>query len=190
MESNRNSEIKQLIICNPTIDMNGVYTCEAQNNSKTTQISHTVDLKEILAEQSAIAKKRNSIKNSNIDITDQLTIQTELQNVIEIENGGTAKLTCRIIGSEPSILWLKNGNPLDEDGCKYFSSISNGLITLEILNVEQNDSGTYTCIIRNKYKTVSTNSLVSVIDDPFDRKSSTKGILLMFHFICSRIRTK
>lgn len=174
--------------------MNGIYTCQAKNIIKTTQISHTIDLKEVLAEQATV-KNRIIINGGDMD-ANQLEIQSDLHNV-ETETGGTAKFTCRITGSEPNILWLKNGNPLDE-GTKYFSSITNGLVTLEILNVTPADSGTFTCIIRNSYNTVTTSSLLSVIDDPFDRKSFDKGILykcfinvqcdvfyFLSHFICA-----
>lgn len=177
-ESNRNSEMKQLILCNLTNDMNGTYTCQAKNILKTTQISHTIDLNEILAEQAKV-KKRININGDGSKELDQLTIQTDLHN-IETETGGTAKFTCRITGSEPNILWLKNGNPLDE-GIKYFSSITNGLVTLEILSVTPTDSGTYTCIIRNSYNTVTSSSSLSVIDDPLDRKSCGKGIFKCFY---------
>lgn len=182
-ESNRNDEIKQLIIVNLTKDDNGVYTCEARNTSKTTQISHTVDLKEILAEQAARNNKRHGV-NGTANDERYLRLQSELHDV-DIECGATAKFTCRVGGSEPNILWLKNGQPLDE-GCKYFSSINNGVVTLEVLNADNSDAGTYSCIVRNAHNTVTTSSRLVVSANPSEsRHSSRKGIHLSYDFIAT-----
>lgn len=178
-ESNRNAEIQQLIICNPTKDDSGLYMCEARNTVKTTQISHTVDLKEVLSEQ-ALNNKRKCVNGTTNDER-HLSLQSELHD-IDIESGATAKFTCRVAGSEPNIVWLKNGHPLDE-GCKYFSSINNGVVTLEVLNVDSGDAGTYSCIVRNSFNTVTTSSRLAVSADPSEsRHSSKKGIHLSKRF--------
>lgn len=75
--------------------------------------------------------------------------------------GTTIKLTCNVSGPNLSVRWFKNGNPVEinPNKNKFFSN--EGLLSLEILNLERSDNGDYMCFIKNKNGETSTNANVT-----------------------------
>lgn len=79
--------------------------------------------------------------------------------------GSTAKLTCNVTGPSISVRWLKNGNPIELNPNKYKFFNSEGLLSLEILNVEMKDTAEYTCFAKNKNGETSTLATITVYDN-------------------------
>lgn len=79
--------------------------------------------------------------------------------------GSTAKLTCNVTGPSISVRWLKNGNPIELNPNKYKFFNSEGLLSLEIINVELKDSAEYTCFAKNKNGETSTLAMITVYDN-------------------------
>lgn len=81
--------------------------------------------------------------------------------------GQTAKLTCNVTGPELIVRWLKHGNPIEIKPEKYKFFNSEGLLSLEILNVKKRDEAEYTCSVKNKNgetETVATLTVYQNID--------------------------
>lgn len=79
--------------------------------------------------------------------------------------GSSAKLTCNVTGPGILVRWLKNGVPVEIKPDKYKFFNSEGLISLEILNVDKSDAADYTCFVKNKNGETSTISNITVYDN-------------------------
>lgn len=65
-----------------------------------------------------------------------------------IAAGGKTKLSCYVQGPDPNVRWLKDENPVVQGpNCK--ALLRDGLITLELSNLTEAESGTYKVICRN-----------------------------------------
>lgn len=76
----------------------------------------------------------------------------------------TAKLTCNVTGPGISVRWLRKGKPIDLNPKKYNFFNSEGLLSLEILNVDKHDAAEYTCFVQNKNGETATNATLTVYD--------------------------
>jgi hypothetical protein len=74
----------------------------------------------------------------------------------------TAKLTCNVTGPAITVRWLKNGNPIELKPEKYKFFNSEGLLSLEILNVKKRDAAEYTCKVTNKNGETETMATLTV----------------------------
>ncbi|KAG5676322.1 hypothetical protein PVAND_006168 [Polypedilum vanderplanki] len=83
--------------------------------------------------------------------------------------GSIAKLTCNVTGPGIMVRWLKNGNPIEIKPEKYKFFNSEGLLSLEILNVEKSDAADYTCFVKNKNGETETVANVTVYENDIDR---------------------
>jgi hypothetical protein len=86
--------------------------------------------------------------------------------VIEAKEGEDIKITCNIIGNpEPDILWFKDNLSLKDD---YRIDIysDRGARFLEICDVNVNDSGEYTIVVRNANQQVHAVTKVIIIQNP------------------------
>jgi Immunoglobulin I-set domain len=83
--------------------------------------------------------------------------------------GTTAKLTCNVTGPSIMVRWLKHGDPIELKPEKYKFFNSEGLLSLEILNVKARDSAEYTCFVKNKNGETSTVATLTVYDNVGDR---------------------
>lgn len=79
--------------------------------------------------------------------------------------GSTAKLTCNVTGPGIAVRWLKNGNPVELKPEKYKFFNSEGLLSLEILNVKKRDEAEYTCFVKNKNGETSTVASITVYEN-------------------------
>lgn len=77
--------------------------------------------------------------------------------------GSTVKLTCTISGPGITVRWFKDGNPI-EKSAKHSFKVSEGLLSLEMVNVDFSDQGEYSCIIKNKNGETSTSTTVKVYE--------------------------
>lgn len=83
--------------------------------------------------------------------------------------GTTAKLTCNVTGPSIMVRWLKHGDPIEIKPEKYKFFNSEGLLSLEILNVSKRDSAEYTCFVKNKNGETETVASLTVYDSVGDR---------------------
>jgi len=118
-ESTRNGLSVELEFKNPTSDDSGEYYC------------HGVYQSSDVYNASIKVRVYNPIKLENCP---------ERQYVIE--DAGGQKITCRITGDSPSVVFLKDGTPIDQFGSRYKGDNDDGL---EINGpVNKDDAGTYT----------------------------------------------
>jgi Immunoglobulin I-set domain len=78
--------------------------------------------------------------------------------------GQTAKLTCNVTGPAITVRWLKNGNPIELKPDKYKFFNSEGLLSLEIMNVKKRDGAEYTCLVKNKNGETETIASLTVYE--------------------------
>uniref|UniRef100_A0A182JCA1 Ig-like domain-containing protein n=1 Tax=Anopheles atroparvus TaxID=41427 RepID=A0A182JCA1_ANOAO len=78
--------------------------------------------------------------------------------------GSTVKLTCTISGPGITVRWLKNGNPIEKSS-KHTFKVSEGLLGLEIKDVDTVDAGEYCCMIKNKNGETSTSTTLTVYEN-------------------------
>lgn len=76
-----------------------------------------------------------------------------------------AKLTCNVTGPSIMVRWLKNGTPIEINPKKYNFFNSDGLLSLEILDVNRKDTAEYTCLVKNKNGETSTIANLTVYDN-------------------------
>uniref|UniRef100_A0A915PVG6 Ig-like domain-containing protein n=1 Tax=Setaria digitata TaxID=48799 RepID=A0A915PVG6_9BILA len=83
---------------------------------------------------------------------------------VQVNVGRTAVINCPAFGSpEPSISWLKNGQPMVTDSRH---AILNGGRQLEISNTSVNDDARYTCIATNDIGLADLETYLQVIGGP------------------------
>jgi hypothetical protein len=86
-----------------------------------------------------------------------------------VPTGSVAKLTCNVTGPSIMVRWLKNGNPVEIKPDKYKFFNSEGLLSLEILNVKKSDAADYTCFVKNKNGETETVANITVYDSLNER---------------------
>ena len=95
------------------------------------------------------------------------TITPELEDQTQNESY-TASFTCQADGEPlPTIRWYFNGAPLDESGTSKYMIIDRRFDTfvedtLNIINVQSSDVGTYTCNATNVVSSVTSYGVLSV----------------------------
>lgn len=82
---------------------------------------------------------------------------------VTIEEGHGIKLTCTASGPELNIRWLKDGNHI-EKGPRNRILVNEGILTFEIPHALPNDSGEYTCLLRNSNGDATTSAIVTVYE--------------------------
>lgn len=73
------------------------------------------------------------------------------------------KLACTVDGNDLQVKWLKNGAVIAK-ALSNKQTATDGLLVLELLNPTKEDSGLYTCAIKNKSGEVTTSANVSVYE--------------------------
>lgn len=77
--------------------------------------------------------------------------------------GNKVKFTCSVLGPDPNIRWLKDGNPLQYGQNVRFLTAESTTI-LEILKLGVEHTGEYTCVARNNNSDVSTACYLKVCE--------------------------
>ncbi|KAI3368742.1 hypothetical protein L3Q82_025731 [Scortum barcoo] len=75
---------------------------------------------------------------------------------------GTVTLVCVVEGKPSTVRWLKNGQQITNDHRCRTETTENGMCTLVIKNLTNNDSGIYTCEVVNKFGVTSYNGNITV----------------------------
>ncbi|XP_035519960.1 myopalladin isoform X1 [Morone saxatilis] len=79
--------------------------------------------------------------------------------------GRLCRLDCKVSGlPNPELMWLVNGRPIYPDLCHKMLVRENGIHSLVIDPLTQNDAGTYTCIASNKAGQSSFNLELKVVE--------------------------
>lgn len=89
-------------------------------------------------------------------------IHVHLKDITTSE-GHNVRLTCNVSGPELIIRWLKNGEPI-EKGPKYRILANEGIVALEIVRSVADDSGEYTCSIRNNNGDAVTSAIITIYE--------------------------
>ncbi|XP_038128162.1 obscurin [Cyprinodon tularosa] len=76
---------------------------------------------------------------------------------------GTLSLKCVIDGKPSTVRWLKNGQQLINDPRCQIKTAENGECTLVVKNLNDSDSGVYTCEAVNKFGTTSYNGNITIV---------------------------
>lgn len=87
-------------------------------------------------------------------------IHSFLSDRVAPENANV-KLTLTVSGPDIQVKWFKGGEQL-EKGPRAKMTVREGLLTLEIPNAIESDSGEYSCVVKNKNGDVATTCLVNV----------------------------
>lgn len=99
-----------------------------------------------------------------------------------VPTGSTAKLTCNVTGPSLSVRWFKNGNPIELKPEKFKFFNSEGLLSLEILNVVKSDAGDYSCFVKNKNGETETIANITVYDNDIDRPTPPTFVTIKGNF--------
>lgn len=76
---------------------------------------------------------------------------------------GTVTLVCTVEGNPSTVRWLKDGQQITNDKRCHIETTEDGVCTLVITNLMNNDSGFYTCEVVNKFGVSSYNGNITVV---------------------------
>lgn len=93
---------------------------------------------------------------------DRLKFVTQLRDRTALV-GNKVKFTCAVIGPDPNIKWLKDGNPL-QYGPNVRVLTTEGMSIVEMTNLLPDFTGEYKCIAKNPNSEVSTSCYLKVYD--------------------------
>lgn len=93
---------------------------------------------------------------------DRLKFATQLRDRTALV-GNKLKFTCSVIGPDPNIKWLKDGNPLVY-GPNVRVMTSEGMSIVEMINLVTEYTGEYKCIAKNQNSEASTSCYLKVYD--------------------------
>lgn len=159
---------QQLLIANPSQVDSGHYTCRAETAS-----GETVDaiscIVNVPAEEKPQPKptERQSRRDQKrttgeSEYKQPIALESFLKN-LTVEEGGRAKFICSIIGPVTFVDWFKDSKLLaTDDSRRYRTTNENGLVSLEILDVDVSDSGFYTCTVHGRRNDVTSSSRLTV----------------------------
>jgi hypothetical protein len=159
----------KLIISYPTSSDCGLYRCCIldKNLKKVDETSHLVY--KIFNPQPHVTIDR---ENATVATQNEKTVfEKSLIDATFEEGSSFAEIKCRISSyySNSSVTWLKDGKEISE-GNKYQILKSYNRLSLNILNLDKNDSGVYECSVTNQGFVESTKCNLNVSD----RKESTR----------------
>ncbi|XP_076009237.1 obscurin [Genypterus blacodes] len=76
---------------------------------------------------------------------------------------GTVTLVCTVEGNPNKVCWLRDGQQITKDKRRHIETTEDGVCTLVITNLMNNDSGIYTCEAINKFGVSSYNGNITVV---------------------------
>lgn len=102
---------------------------------------------------------------------------TKLENRTSVE-GAPVKLFCQIQGPRPEVEWHFNGEPIEYDGSSKNIS-SDGAAAIVFYKAKPEQSGEYTCIVKNRECKISAKCTLTILEMP---KPMEKGLPPQFPF--------
>lgn len=134
-------------------DMDGIYTCRAENVAGSVTSSASVLLVEVETE----------LDEQKKDAAPRFVHKLE---PLQLMDGDSLKLTCRVIGYPiPKIQWLRNKHVLVEDKGIHIIQDTHGICELHIPEIFVEDAGIYVCKAINRCgkSTTKTNVIIEGI---------------------------
>lgn len=98
----------------------------------------------------------------NVPQKDRLKFATQLRDRTALI-GSKMKFTVSVIGPDPNIRWLKDGNPI-QYGPNLRNSTAEGMSIVEIINLTTDHTGEYKCVARNNFTEATTSCYLKVYD--------------------------
>lgn len=169
-----------LIITNPDEHDSGKYMCNIQSGDKQIEtIPHHVYAKPFQSPVEHRIQRRHSAQENryekqspSVEYKQPIALESFMKN-LTIEEGNRAKFICSVVGQVQSVQWFKDNVPLEVDtDRRYRTTNTDGLIGLEIKEVDPNDSGYYTCTIIGRRNSVTSSSKLTVYERYETRKKS------------------
>ncbi|KAH9524926.1 Fibroblast growth factor receptor-like 1 [Bulinus truncatus] len=141
----------------------GLYTCIATNGFGSVNVNYTFividDDKQVFYEgdkEYQITPDEDLNKDGSVPYFEDLDMMRKSMNY-EKPVRSTIKLTCKADGNpKPEFFWLKNAQPLPHAPKRSH---------LKLTELTQADSGTYTCVARNRLGQVNFTYSVQIIDE-------------------------
>lgn len=159
---------QQLLIAHPSQVDSGHYTCRAETRSgetlDTVSCIVNVPAEEKPHPQPIERRSRADKRRSNVEseYKQPIAMESFLKN-LTVEESGRAKFICSIIGPVSFVDWFKDNKLLETQDSRRYRTISeDGLVSLEILDVDVNDSGFYTCTVHGRRNDVTSSSRLTV----------------------------
>lgn len=169
--------ISKLIIRNPIPSDCGTFSCFAETNERIEAITKIIrinDLKKLMA--AAAEQEMNgfgapkppvpSLRDEELEEQGNFSARKSLGRSIPtgrkplfssllhdrtMTEGGNLRLSCSVVyDGQTTVEWTKNGRALPNDS-RYYTTFHNGEAILEIVAVEEHDSGQYMCRALNDY---------------------------------------
>ncbi|KAJ1359849.1 hypothetical protein KIN20_018667 [Parelaphostrongylus tenuis] len=102
-------------------------------------------------------------RNISFDSDCPPTVKKQLEDIIAHVGDLIATMTCEINGMPaPIITWLRDNEELNVPSLKYDSLFSDGSAQLTVKNIEETDSGKYSCHATNELGSVTTEANMRV----------------------------
>lgn len=146
----------KLIICHPTEDDCGTYSCEAESNGCSDTISHNVHF---TGKSDYLLQKVHGFYHRNPNMPHFTTGLTDNS----ITSGGTIALLVECPGN-PEVQWFKDKKPIICKPPKVNIFTENEFFGLCISAANMDESGAYTCRATNAFGKVETTSNVDIIN--------------------------
>ena len=108
----------------------------------------------------------------------QLEFLTKLENRTGVENTGV-KLFCQISGPRPEVHWFHNGMPIEKSDENRKTMSNENVAALAIIKATTEDSGEYTCIVKNRECKIEAICNLTILALP---KEPEKGIPPQYPF--------
>ena len=98
--------------------------------------------------------------------------------------GTQVRMSCSVSGPDIVVRWFKDGNPI-EKGHKFNFKVSEGLLSLEINDLDFKDAGEYSCVVKNRNGTMESLASLTVYENLENKPTpptfiSIKGKLINF----------
>lgn len=160
---------QQLLVSQPDQGDSGRYSCRLETSeghllNEASKIVNCVvpGYKSRKDEESHREERSKKVKPNLSERKQPIAMESFLKNMT-VEEGQRAKFVCSTIGPVTSVEWLRDNRPLttNEDN-RYTMTNSNGIVSLEIQDVEFKDAGFYTCNIKGPRNNVSSSSRLCI----------------------------
>lgn len=170
---------QQLLISQPSKDDSGHYTCQIESPSEQMEeisyrlnFSQQNDLVESRSRRSPEQQRVRRKTKSESEDKHPIALETFLKNMT-VEEGGRAKFICSVIGPITSVEWFKDNKVLPVHSDRRYRALNeDGLNSLEIQEVNVNDSGYYTCTLSGRRNDLTTSSKLTVYESSKSKRTS------------------
>lgn len=131
----------------------------------------------------------------NVPQKDRLRFATQLRDRTALI-GNKVKFTVSVLGPDPNIRWLKDGNPI-QYGPNLRNLTNEGTCIVEIMNLTTDHTGEYKCVARNNNTEAVTSCYLKVYDAKTEGDQeaplfvlSLRGLLSFLNLICLFVANK